>query len=428
VRTFFLVLFTLLLVPVLRADDAPSVPPAPSSSPEVSPSPPPPPDGSLPPLSFGVPGSPQLPGAEQSPFGTPQTVRAADYLGYPAAAILGVVEGVTEYLPVSSTGHLIIANAVLGLDDVKPALGKEEQWLYTKDKDPLPVRVWKRLKGLPVKPDAEVPFTLKNAADAYIIVIQFGAILAVLFAYWKRVSWLLLGLLSRRADSFRLARNLIVAFLPAAVLGFVFHSLIEDVLFGVAPVVFALFVGALVMLWVDNWHRGKVRAAVISRQATAADAARQEAAVAADSGDKKAAPSKANVLPAGPDLHELSTGKALAIGFAQCLALWPGTSRSMATICGGYLVGLSPMRATEFSFLLGLITLTVASVYKTISSGKNVIAAFDIGPLALGLVLATITAFFAVKWMVGWINRRGLAIFAWYRIAFAFILTLLFLV
>jgi undecaprenyl-diphosphatase len=94
----------------------------------------------------------------------------------------------------------------------------------------------------------------------------------------------------------------------------------------------------------------------------------------------------------------------------------------MATICGGYLVGLSPARATEFSFLLGLVTLTCASVYKVISSGKNMLAAFDLGPLALGLVVAGITAFFAVNWFVSWINRRGMSLFAWYRIALSLLL------
>lgn len=319
-------------------------------------------------------------------------IRAADRLDYRTAAVLGVVEGVTEYLPVSSTGHLIIANQALHLNEAMPALGKEGQILYVRDKEPLPIRLWKKLRNEPVATPADVPFSLKNAADAYIIVIQFGAILAVLFAYWHRVAGLLGGLFTFKAESYRLTRNLLVAFLPAAAIGFVFNGLIEQLLFGILPVILALAAGAVTMLAIERWHR------------------RQMAKRAGD----------------GPDLHELTVKKSLGIGLAQCFALWPGTSRSMATICGGYLVGLSPARATEFSFLLGLVTLTAASAYKILSSGKNMLAAFDTGPLALGLLLATVTAFFSVKWLVGWISRHGLALFAFYRIGLAAVLFVLF--
>ncbi|MDR2844769.1 MAG: undecaprenyl-diphosphate phosphatase [Puniceicoccales bacterium] len=328
------------------------------------------------------------PSAEQSQ----PPVRAAERLGYRAATVLGVVEGVTEYLPVSSTGHLIITNTLLHLGDDIPALDRQGRALVTKEKTPLPVRVWKTLRGETIPPAAEVPFTLKNAADAYIIVIQFGAILAVLFAYWGRVRTLLRGVFTGDAIGLRLTRNLLVAFFPAAALGFVFNSIIEQHLFGILPVVIALFLGAIVMLIVERWYRRRI---------------------AARGGDGTGY---------GPDLHELTVAQSLGIGVAQCAALWPGTSRSMATICGGYLAGLSPTRATEFSFLLGLVTLSAASIYKTYSTGKNMFAAFDAGPLVLGLVLATVTAFFAVKWMVSWMNRHGLALFAWYRIALAAVL------
>lgn len=320
------------------------------------------------------------------------TLRADEQLGYPAAAVLGVVEGLTEYLPVSSTGHLIIANKFLGLDAETPVNDKQGRPLLAEEKPPLPARIWNKATGAAEETPVTVAFTLKNAADAYIIVIQFGAILAVLFAYWHRVSGLALGLLRGQRESFLLARNLLLAFLPAAVIGLLFNQLIEKMLFGIFPVILALFVGAFVMLGVEKLQR--LRAA--------------------------ATPSE------GPDLHQLGIAQSIAIGFAQCCAMWPGTSRSMAAICGGYLVGLSPVRATEFSFLLGLVTLSAASAYKTYSSGELMLAAFDFGPLLLGLALATVTAFFAVKWMVGWISRHGLALFAWYRLALAAVLAVIF--
>ncbi len=323
-------------------------------------------------------------------------VDAAELFDYETGAVLGVVEGFTEYLPVSSTGHLIIANTLLGLEEDYAVRGKDGELIMVVDKKPLPVRLREKIfpaDGTPAGP-VEVPFTLKNAADAYTIVIQFGAILAVLFAYWSRVEGLIFGVLARRSDSLLLARNLIVAFLPAAIIGFIFNKIIEDVLFGIWPVIIALFAGALVMLWVEKKH-SKLSAAALEKSA-------------------------------GTDLHQMSVRQSLGIGVAQCCALWPGTSRSMATICGGYLVGLTPARATEFSFLLGLITLTAAGCYKMLTSGKLLMNTFDAGPSALGLALAAITAFISVKWMVGWISRHGLALFAWYRIALAILLTLFF--
>jgi undecaprenyl-diphosphatase len=327
-------------------------------------------------------------GAEQ---GAPEHggVRAAEKLDYKAAAVLGIVEGVTEYLPVSSTGHLIFANVALGLNQDVGALDKTGQALWTSEREPLPVRIIKKARGGPVV-SRKVQFTLKNAADAYIIVIQFGAILAVVFAYWKRVCGLVRGVLSWKKNSLLLARNLIAAFLPAAVIGVVFNRLIEEFLFGTTPVLIALVAGGVVMLVIDRWHRKRMAAA---------------AGVEGDGGN------------AGPDLHELPVARALGIGVAQCAALWPGTSRSMATICGGYLAGLSPVRATEFSFLLGLITLTAAAGYKLLGTGKLILAAFEAGPMVAGLAVAAVTAFISVKWLVDWIGRHGLALFAWYRIA-----------
>ena len=340
-----------------------------------------------------------------------QTVSAAEQFDYSAAVILGVVEGVTEFLPVSSTGHLIVASRLLQLDENTPVHGKDGEPIYAPIKRPLPQRLTDALhirkQGSTVAEESHVPekevLTLRNVMNSYIIIIQFGAILAVFCVYWKRLWEMTLGFFQGKNQSYRLARNLIVAFLPAAVIGYLFNSIIEEMLFGVKYVIAALFIGGIMMLLVERWYRrrklyeenwGLWRHKPYGRK--------------------------------GPDLHQLSTKKAFIIGLCQCLALIPGTSRSMATICGGYIVGLSPVRATEFSFLLGLITLSAASVYKGISSGKSIVAAFHVDSLLLGLIVAAITAFVAVKWMISWINKHGIAAFAWYRILLAFFLLAIF--
>jgi undecaprenyl-diphosphatase len=121
----------------------------------------------------------------------------------------------------------------------------------------------------------------------------------------------------------------------------------------------------------------------------------------------------------GPGLAQLTVGKSVMIGFFQCFAMWPGTSRSMATIVGGYIAGLSPAHAAEFSFLLGLITLSAASAYKCLTDGSEMLAALNIGPVLVGCIVAFISAALAVKWLVGYLSKHGLALFAWYRIALA---------
>lgn len=282
-------------------------------------------------------------------------------LTYADALVLGVVEGLTEYLPVSSTGHLILANRFLGLDSDRP------------------------LETAPVHPGEE-PKTLRDAANAYAIIIQGGAILAVVIVYWRRLLDIAAGVLGRSASGLRLFRNLVVAFLPAAFLGLLLEDWIDRHLFGPLPVVNALVAGAFLMLAVERWRRRRGGPETFSE---------------------------------GPDLHELSVSKSLLIGLMQCLAMWPGTSRSMMTIVGGYLAGLSPARAAEFSFLLGLITLTAASGYKTVSDGRWMMEALDLGPVLVGIAAATVFAALSVKWLVGYLSRHGLAVFAWYRIVLA---------
>lgn len=281
-------------------------------------------------------------------------------LTYSDALVLGLVEGVTEYLPVSSTGHLILTNRLLGLDE-----------------------------EIPLPEDPEAP-TLKQAADAYAIVIQGGAILAVVLLYWRRLLDILWGVLGKSPNGRLLARNLIAAFMPAAVLGLLLDDLIERYLFNPLSVIIALAAGAILMFAVER-----------RRQHRRADSPKETD---------------------DPDLHALSIRQCLMIGFLQCVAMWPGTSRSMMTIVGGYLAGLRPDRAAEFSFLLGLITLTAASGYKLLTGWEALEHSLTLGPALFGIAVATVAAAFSVKWLVGYLSRHGLALFAWYRLALAAVL------
>lgn len=275
------------------------------------------------------------------------------------AIILGLVEGLSEYLPISSTGHLIIVSSLLGLD-----------------RDP----------------------DLKTAVDAFNIVVQGGAILAVLGLFWPRVWQMIQGLLGRSAPGLRLARNIIVAFLPAAVFGVLLDDIIEATLFRPWPVIGALAVGGVVLLGMRRWQN--------AIYATAKKDDDQRSSFVA--------------------LEDLSWQRALIIGLLQCVAMWPGTSRSMMTIVGGMLVGLKPKDAAEFSFLLGLPTLGGACVYKLMTRGDAVMSLGWL-PVTLGIVVATISAALAVKWFVSYLATHGLAIFGWYRIALAVLLTALWL-
>ncbi|NBC10393.1 MAG: undecaprenyl-diphosphate phosphatase [Planctomycetes bacterium] len=265
------------------------------------------------------------------------------------ALILGIVEGLTEYLPVSSTGHLIITAWLLGLDA-----------------DP----------------------QIKEAVDSFNIVIQAGAIAAVAGLYWSRVKQMGKGLIGRDADGRRLLTNLVVAFLPAAAMGPFLNDPIKAHLFAPWPVIGALFVGAWLMLAVA-WNQK-----LIERNATR-------------------------------DLDHVDWKIALLIGFGQCIAMWPGTSRSMMTIVAALLLGMRARAAAEFSFLLGLITLGAATCYDAYHGGEAIIQHIGITPLIVGFIAATISAALAVKWFVGFLTRHGLALFGWYRLGLALLLALL---
>lgn len=279
------------------------------------------------------------------------------------AIILGLAEGITEYLPISSTGHLILASALLGLNK---------------------------------SPES------KHAVDTFTIVIQGGAILAVLGLYWPRVVQMLRGLAGRDPVGRRLFLNILIAFLPAAALGVMLDDWIELHLFHPVPVLAALALGGVAMIVIGRWQRSFFR------------------------GDEHADPTDTR---SSVDLEHLTWRRALLIGLLQCVAMWPGTSRSMMTIVGGMLVGLRPRQAAEFSFLLGLPTLGGACAYKILKSLKSDQASFidQIGwlPIVVGLVVATISAALAIKWLVAFLTRHGLALFGWYRLALCAVMAVL---
>jgi undecaprenyl-diphosphatase len=262
--------------------------------------------------------------------------------------VLGLVEGITEYLPVSSTGHLIVASRLLRLD----------------------------------RPDT------KDSLDAYLVVMQGGAILAVIALYWPRIVQMARGLLGRDQDGVRLAGNVALAFVPAAVAGVLLSKAIKATLFSLWPVLAALAAGGVWM--VQLGHRD-------DRGAT--------------------------------DVTAISWRTALGIGLFQTLALWPGTSRSMVTIGGGMLLGLSIVAAAEFSFLLGLPTLGAACVHDLVGNlhhgGPSMFQQLGVPPLVLGFAVATVSAAIAVRWLVSFLTRHGLAPFGWYRLALAALLAAL---
>lgn len=281
-------------------------------------------------------------------------------LSYFQAAILGTIQGITEFLPISSTGHLIITNHLLQLDS-NSAAPKERQ-------------------------HQTANYTIKNASDSYAIVIQGGTIFAILFLYWKRICSILAGLMGRNSRGLKLARNILLAFFPAACLGLLLGKWIETYLFNPQMVMIALILGAILMLGLEKFRS----------LFTHIESKDQEL-----------------------DLPDLTVKQSLSIGLLQCLAMWPGISRSMITIIGGYILGLSINKAAEFSFLLGLVTLSAATLYKLLNEGTHMIQVLSIGPAIFGCAIAFITGAIAVKWLIKYLTNHGLSLFAWYRLILA---------
>jgi len=254
------------------------------------------------------------------------------------AIIMGLVEGFTEFLPISSTGHLILTEHLLGFQ------GMEEQM------------------------------------NVFEIVIQAGAIFAVCWEYRARIAQAFAGVTSDRTQQ-RFVLNIGIAFLPLAVLGLIFGNLLKTYLFKPVPVAVALIVGGIIILLVER------------------HAAANPVSVRVHS------------------VEDMTPLDALKMGIAQAFALIPGTSRSGATIIGGMMFGLSRKVATEFSFLLGIPTLLIASVY-SLYKARALLSVSDLPMFTLGTVSAFISAFFCVRWLLRYIATHTFTIFAWYRIAF----------
>jgi len=252
------------------------------------------------------------------------------------ALLLGIVEGLTEFLPISSTGHLIIAGSLLG---------------YVGDQ-----------------------------AKVFEIVIQSGAMMAVVWEYRRRFATAFGGL-ATSPQSRRFALNLAIAFVPLAVLGLAFGKAIKAALFHPVPVAIAFIAGAFVILWAER--RQKLRPAAIRVH----------------------------------EVDEMTHADALKVGVAQAFALIPGTSRSGATIIGGMLFGLSRRAATEFSFFLAVPTLVIAGAY-SLWKDRALLSAADVPAFAVGFVVSFVCALACIRWLIRYVSRHDFVPFAWYRIAF----------
>jgi undecaprenyl-diphosphatase len=271
------------------------------------------------------------------------------------AIILGAIQGLTEYLPVSSTGHLILAN----------------YWMdFTRCVDDN----HKLTSG----------FTKNQAVDAFDIVLHAGTFLAVLGLYRKRVGQMAKGLVGTDPGGLQLVAALALAFLPAAVIGYKFKGTIEENLYNPVTVAAALAVGGVLMIVIEHyfWRRRRGTQRVT-------------------------------------DVAQVRLWQALVIGLAQCLAMWPGTSRSMITILAALVIGLDMLAAAEFSFLLALPTLGAATLYTAYKDWPELVA--HVGPLAMaaGLVATVIVAALAIKGFVKWLTGHGLLPFGIYRLALA---------
>lgn len=266
-----------------------------------------------------------------------------DWLMACKALILGVVEGLTEFLPVSSTGHLIVAGSLLNFTD--------------------------------------------EHAKTFDVVIQLGAILAVCWEFRRRIANVVTGLPSR-PDARRFTLNVIIATIPAIVLGLMFEKAIKAALFSPVPVAFALVVGGVVILWAEARQRARGK-----------QAARVQS------------------------VDDLSALDALKVGLAQCCALIPGMSRSGSTIIGGMLFGLDRRVATEFSFFLAIPIIFGATAYE-LYKDWHLLSVDALGSFALGFIAAFISAFACVRWLLRYIAAHDFTAFAWYRIGFGLLILL----
>jgi undecaprenyl-diphosphatase len=255
------------------------------------------------------------------------------------AALMGIVEGLTEFLPISSTGHLILAGSLLGFDDDK--------------------------------------------AKVFDIAIQTGAILAVVMVYWRKIADTLTALPGSR-QARRLALNVLIGFMPAALIGLLVYKAITAHLFRPQVVAATFIAGAFVILWAERRQQGAARVA---------------------------------------SMDDMTHWDALKVGLAQCLAMVPGTSRSGATIIGGMLLGLSRKAATDFSFFLAMPTLIGAGAY-SLYKERALLSWADAPLFVAGLVFSFISAWMCVRWLLRYISSHSFVPFAWYRLAFGAIVLL----
>ncbi len=249
------------------------------------------------------------------------------------ALILGIVEGLTEFLPVSSTGHLIIVGDLLNFNDER---GK-----------------------------------------VFEIAIQLGAILAVCWEYREKILSVFRGIKTDPASQ-RFTLNLLIAFMPAVVLGLLLHKIINTYLFNPFTVAGALIVGGLLILWIERHYSDRHHISTV---------------------------------------EQMNWKDALKVGFAQCLAMFPGVSRSGATIMGGLVFGLSRLTATQFSFFLAIPTMFAATAYDVFKH-REMLHATDLPLFAVGSVAAFVTALVVVRGLLHYVAHHTFAVFAWYRIAF----------
>ena len=258
------------------------------------------------------------------------------------AAIMGVVEGLTEFLPISSTGHLILAGALLGFDDAK--------------------------------------------AKVFDIAIQTGAIFAVILVYWHKIRDTVVALPSERQAQ-RFALNVLIAFVPAVVLGLLLGKAIKAHLFTPTVVAVALIVGGLIILWAERRQSQR--------------------------------PPEQQVQ----DVDDMTWKDALKVGLVQCVAMIPGTSRSGATIIGGMLMGLSRQTATHFSFYLAIPTLIGAGVY-SLYKERELLSWADAPMFGVGLLFAFVSGWLCMRWLLRFVATHSFNVFAWYRIVFGALILL----
>ena len=261
------------------------------------------------------------------------------------AAVMGVVEGLTEFLPISSTGHLILAGALLGFDDDK--------------------------------------------AKVFDIAIQTGAIFAVILVYWQKIKSTVIALPTQRLAR-RFVLNVLIAFVPAVVLGLLFGSAIKAHLFTPTVVASSFIIGGFIILWVEGWGRKPLH------EGHPDDHAR--------------------II----NVESMTPMDALKVGLVQCLAMVPGTSRSGATIIGGMLLGMSRKAATDFSFYLAIPTLIGAGAY-SLYKERALLSMADVPMFSVGLVFSFLSAWLCVRWLLRYIATHSFVVFAWYRIAFGIV-------